>query len=327
MVVRANKKADGIGGHLSSFASSASLYDVGFNHFWQGKDDGLPGDHIYMQGHAAPGIYARAYLEGRLSEENLDNFRMEIGGNGLSSYPHPRLMPDFWEFPTVSMGLGPINSIYHARFARYLTQRRIDDASQGKVWAFLGDGETDEPETLGAISLAGRSGLGNLIWVINCNLQRLDGPVRGNGPRSCRSSKRNFRGAGLEHDQSRAHRSRNGTTSSPATSTGSCVRQAWKTTLDGDWQRYATEGGAVHPGGVLRDRPAPAPGGRPPERRRASATCLRMGGHDYRKLYSRLQGSRPKQPDRGTDGDPGEAPMKGWTLGRGLRGPQRRPTR
>jgi len=180
MVVRANKAADGIGGHLSSFASSASLYDVGFNHFWRGKDDGLPGDHIYMQGHAAPGIYARAFLEGRLTEENLDHFRMEIGGKGLSSYPHPRLMPEFWEFPTVSMGLGPINSIYHARFARYLTQRHIDDTSQSKVWCFIGDGETDEPETLGAISLAGRSGLGNLIWVVNCNLQRLDGPVRGN---------------------------------------------------------------------------------------------------------------------------------------------------
>ena len=145
MVVRANKVADGIGGHLSSYASSASLYEVGFNHFWNGKDDGLSGDHIYMQGHAAPGIYARAFLEGRLSEENLDNFRMEIGGKGLSSYPHPRLMPEFWEFPTVSMGLGPINSIYHARFARYLTQRHIDDASKGNIWAFLGDGETDEP--------------------------------------------------------------------------------------------------------------------------------------------------------------------------------------
>ena len=176
MVIRANKKADGIGGHLSTFASSASLYDVGFNHFFRGKDDGNPGDHIYFQGHAAPGVYARAYFEGRLHESHLDQFRMEIGGGGLSSYPHPRLMPDFWEFPTVSMGLGPINSIYHARFNRYLHNRRIDDTSESRVWCFVGDGECDEPETLGSIALAGREELDNLMWVINCNLQRLDGP-------------------------------------------------------------------------------------------------------------------------------------------------------
>ncbi|MCY4663591.1 MAG: pyruvate dehydrogenase (acetyl-transferring), homodimeric type, partial [Acidimicrobiaceae bacterium] len=162
MVIRANKIADGIGGHLSTFASSASLYEVGFNHFFKGKDDGLVGDHIYFQGHAAPGVYARAFLEGRLTEQELDNFRMEVGGNGLSGYPHPRLMPDFWEYPTVSMGLGPINSIYHARFNRYMHHRRIDDTSASTVWCFLGDGECDEPETLGAIALAGRSGLDNL---------------------------------------------------------------------------------------------------------------------------------------------------------------------
>ncbi|MCY3618303.1 MAG: pyruvate dehydrogenase (acetyl-transferring), homodimeric type, partial [Acidimicrobiaceae bacterium] len=195
MVIRANKTADGIGGHLSTFASSASLYEVGFNHFFKGKDDGLVGDHIYFQGHAAPGVYARAYLEGRLSERQLDNFRMEVGGNGLSSYPHPRLMPDFWEYPTVSMGLGPINSIYHARFNRYIHNRRIDDTSESTVWCFLGDGECDEPETLGAISLAGRNGLDNLKWVVNCNLQRLDGPVRGNS-KIIQELEGVFRGAG-----------------------------------------------------------------------------------------------------------------------------------
>ena len=157
-VVRANKAADGIGGHLSTFASSASLYEIGFNHFFRGKDDGTAGDHIYFQGHAAPGVYARAFLERRLEEADLDHFRREIGrtGRGLSSYPHPRLMPDFWEFPTVSMGLGPLTALYHARFNRYLQNRELDDTSQSRVWAFLGDGECDEPETLGALSLATR---------------------------------------------------------------------------------------------------------------------------------------------------------------------------
>ncbi|HMC51704.1 MAG TPA: pyruvate dehydrogenase (acetyl-transferring), homodimeric type, partial [Acidimicrobiales bacterium] len=151
MVTRANTVSEGIGGHLSTYASSASLCEVGFNHFFRGKDDGQAGDQIYFQGHAAPGIYARAFLEGRLSEDQLDHFRMELGGKGLSSYPHPRLMPDFWEFPTVSMGLGPINAIYQARFNRYLLHRRITDTSRSKVWCFVGDGECDEPETLGAL--------------------------------------------------------------------------------------------------------------------------------------------------------------------------------
>jgi pyruvate dehydrogenase E1 component len=195
MVIRANKKADGIGGHLSTFASSASLYEVGFNHFFRGKDDGLPGDHVYIQGHAAPGIYARAFLEGRLDESQLDNFRQEVDSGGLSSYPHPRLMPEFWEYPTVSMGLGPISSIYQARFNRYLHNRSIDDTTQTKVWCFLGDGECDEPETLGSISLAAREQLDNLVWVVNCNLQRLDGPVRGNG-KIIQELEAIFRGAG-----------------------------------------------------------------------------------------------------------------------------------
>jgi pyruvate dehydrogenase E1 component len=181
MVVRANKLDPGIGGHISTYASAATLYEIGFNHFFRGKDNNSQGDQIYFQGHAAPGIYARAYLEGRLDAEHLNNFRHELRkGGGLSSYPHPRLMPDFWEFPTVSMGLGPIMAIYQARFNKYLENRGLKAKSNSKVWAFLGDGETDEPETLGAISLAAREKLDNLIFVINCNLQRLDGPVRGN---------------------------------------------------------------------------------------------------------------------------------------------------
>lgn len=183
MVVRANRELNGIGGHISTYASAATLLEVGFNHFFRGKDDPSGGDIIYFQGHAAPGIYARAMLEGRISEEDLNNFRRELSSNkrGLSSYPHPWLMPKFWEFPTVSMGLGPIMAIYQARFSRYLEDRGILDTSDQKIWAFLGDGETDEPESLGAITLASREKLDNLIFVINCNLQRLDGPVRGNG--------------------------------------------------------------------------------------------------------------------------------------------------
>ena len=182
MVVKANKAESGIGGHISTYASAATLYEIGFNHFFRGKGEEYDGDQIYFQGHAAPGIYARAFLEGRLSIEKLRNFRRELApGGGLSSYPHPRLMPDFWEFPTVSMGLGPLQAIYQARFNRYLEDRGLKKNTGSKVWAFLGDGETDEPETLGAITLASREKLDNLIFVINCNLQRLDGPVRGNG--------------------------------------------------------------------------------------------------------------------------------------------------
>jgi pyruvate dehydrogenase E1 component len=195
MVVRANRASDGIGGHISTYASAATLYEVGFNHFFRGKKDN-EGDVIYFQGHASPGIYARAFLEGRISVEQLQNFRRESApGGGLSSYPHPWLMPDFWEFPTVSMGLGPIMSIYQARFQRYLEDRGLKKPSPAKVWAFLGDGETDEPESLGAISLAAREKLDNLIFVVNCNLQRLDGPVRGNG-QIIQELEAVFRGAG-----------------------------------------------------------------------------------------------------------------------------------
>ena len=196
MVVRGNRASDGIGGHISTYASAATLYEIGFNHFFRGKSKDGGCDLVYFQGHASPGIYARAYLEGRLPVEKLHNFRRELAaGGGLSSYPHPWLMPDFWEFPTVSMGLGPIMSIYQARFCRYLEDRGLKKPSSGKVWAFLGDGETDEPESLGAISLAAREKLDNLIFVINCNLQRLDGPVRGNG-QIIQELEAIFRGAG-----------------------------------------------------------------------------------------------------------------------------------
>jgi pyruvate dehydrogenase E1 component len=195
MVVRANRKPGDLGGHIASFASSATLYDVGFNHFWRAPSADHPGDILYIQGHSSPGIYARSFLEGRISENQLDNFRMEVDGKGISSYPHPWLMPDYWQTPTVSMGLGPISAIYQARFLKYLEHRGLIAPSDRKVWCFLGDGETDEPESLGAIGVAGREGLDNLVFVINCNLQRLDGPVRGNG-KIIQELEGSFRGAG-----------------------------------------------------------------------------------------------------------------------------------
>jgi pyruvate dehydrogenase E1 component len=195
IVLNANRDSSELGGHIASFASAATLYDVGFNHFFHGKKDDHGGDLVYFQGHSSPGIYARAYLEGRLSEEQLYKFRREVDGDGLPSYPHPWLMPDFWQFPTVSMGLGPLMAIYQARFMRYLHLRDIANTDGRKVWAFLGDGETDEPESLGAISMAGRENLDNLIFVVNCNLQRLDGPVRGNG-KIIQELEGVFRGAG-----------------------------------------------------------------------------------------------------------------------------------
>lgn len=194
MVMRANDNDEGLGGHISSFSSSATLYDIGFNYFFRGNDNS-PGDLIYYQGHISPGIYSRSYLEGRINEEQLDNFRREVGGNGLSSYPHPWLMPDYWQFPTVSMGLGPIQAIYQAHVMKYQQSRELVEPNDRKVWAFLGDGECDEPESLGAISLAGREKLDNLIFVVNCNLQRLDGPVRGNG-KIIQELEGAFRGAG-----------------------------------------------------------------------------------------------------------------------------------
>lgn len=241
MVVRANKKQEGIGGHISTYASAATLYEVGFNHFFRGKGEDRSGDQIYFQGHASPGIYARAFLEGRISEGQLRNFRRELNPNGgLSSYPHPWLMPDFWEFPTVSMGLGPLMAIYQARFNRYLEDRGLKKDTGSKVWCFLGDGETDEPEALGSISLPARAKLDNLIFVINCNLQRLDGPVRGNDS-IIQELERMFRGAGwnvikvlwgkdwdplLEADKD------------------GVLLQRMNETVDGEWQKYTVESGA-----------------------------------------------------------------------------------
>jgi pyruvate dehydrogenase E1 component len=241
MVVRANKESDGIGGHISTYASAATLYEVAFNHFLRGRD-GHEGDFVFFQGHASPGIYARAFLEGRLSEEQLTNFRRELqpGAGGLSSYPHPWLMPDFWEVPTVSMGLGPIMAIYQARFNRYLEDRKLKPVTDAKVWAFLGDGETDEPESLGAITLASREKLDNLIFVINCNLQRLDGPVRGNG-QIIQELEAAFRGAGWnvikciwgsEWDQLLANDHE-----------GLLMKRMGEV-VDGEYQKYAVESGA-----------------------------------------------------------------------------------
>jgi len=195
MVVKANRADGDLGGHISSFASLANMLGIGFNHFWHAPTEHHGGDLLYIQGHSSPGVYARAFLEGRLSEEQMLNFRREVDGKGLSSYPHPKLMPDFWQFPTVSMGLGPLMAIYQARFLKYLHARQIADTAPRKVWAFCGDGEMDEPESMGAIGMAGREMLDNLIFVVNCNLQRLDGPVRGNG-KIIQELEADFRGAG-----------------------------------------------------------------------------------------------------------------------------------
>ncbi|HMF60182.1 MAG TPA: pyruvate dehydrogenase (acetyl-transferring), homodimeric type [Vicinamibacterales bacterium] len=241
MVVRGNRASEGIGGHISTYASAATLYEIGFNHFFRGKGEDGDGDSIYFQGHASPGIYSRAFLEGRLSVEQLINFRRELAPDGgLSSYPHPWLMPDFWQFPTVSMGLGPIMSIYQARFNRYLEDRGLKKPSQSKVWAFLGDGETDEPESLGAISLASREKLDNLIFVINCNLQRLDGPVRGNG-QIIQELEAIFRGAGWN-----VIKVLWGSDWDPllAADHDGILAQRMGEIVDGQYQKYAVEDGA-----------------------------------------------------------------------------------
>jgi pyruvate dehydrogenase E1 component len=282
MVTRANRDFAGIGGHISTYASSATLYEVGYNHFFRGRgESGFEGDQIYFQGHASPGMYARAFLEGRLTEENLVNFRRELQpGGGLSSYPHPWLMPNFWEFPTVSMGLGPIMAIYQARFNRYLTDRGIVDLSKKHVWAFIGDGECDEPESLGAITLASREQLDNLIFVVNCNLQRLDGPVRGNG-KIIQELEGTFRGAGwnvikviwgsdwdplLEKDEN-----------------GLLMRRMMEV-VDGQYQKYVVSGGDY----IREDF-----FGKYPELLEMVANYsdeklqkMRRGGHDPEKVYA-----------------------------------------
>jgi pyruvate dehydrogenase E1 component len=306
MVTRANTLSEGIGGHLSTYASSASLYEVGFNHFFRGKEDGLPGDQVFFQGHAAPGIYSRAFLEGRLGEVELDHFRREIGRTGLSSYPHPRLMPDFWEFPTVSMGLGPINAIYQARFNRYLLHRRLADTSKSRVWCFMGDGESDEPESLGALSVAAREQLDNLIFVVNCNLQRLDGPVRGNG-KIIQELEAVFRGAGWnvikviwgsKWDELLAR------------DTDGVLLNKMNTTVDGEFQKYAVESGAY-----IREHFF----GPDPRLRKLvehlsddELRTLPRGGHDYRKLYAAYKAAVEHE---GTPTVILAKTVKGWTLG------------
>ncbi len=308
MVHRAQRPGVGVGGHISTYASSASLYEVGFNHFFRGQDHPGGGDQIFFQGHASPGMYARAFMEGRLTEKQMDGFRQELShdGGGLSSYPHPRLMPEFWQFPTVSMGLGPINAIYQARFNRYLHGRGIKDTSDQNVWAFLGDGECDEPETLGAISLAARDGLDNLTFVINCNLQRLDGPVRGNG-KIIQELESIFGGAGWnvikvvwgrEWDELLAM-DREG-----------ALVDLMNNTTDGDYQTFKAESGAY-----VREHFF----GRDPRTAAMVANwsdekiwALKRGGHDYRKLFAAYKQASEK------NGKPTvilAKTIKGWTLG------------
>lgn len=240
MVMRANDNDEGLGGHIASFASSATLYDVGFNHFFRGNDGDKPGDLVYFQGHVSPGMYARSFVEGRLDESHLDNFRREVDGGGLSSYPHPWLMPDYWQFPTVSMGLGPIKAIYQAHVMRYMNARGLVDIGDRKVWAFLGDGECDEPESLGAIALAGREKLDNLIFVINCNLQRLDGPVRGNS-KIVQELEGVFRGAGWNVVKVLWGR---GWDDLLARDKTGLLQQRMNEVVDGEMQNYKANGGA-----------------------------------------------------------------------------------
>ena len=282
MVVRANKKFSGLGGHISTFASAATLYQVGFHHFFRGRgENGFDGDMIYFQGHASPGIYAHAFLEGRLSAAQLDNFRRELEpGGGLSSYPHPWLMPDFWEFPTVSMGLSPISAIYQAKFNRYLRDRGLRDPQNRKVWAFLGDGETDEPETLGAITLASREKLDNLIFVVNCNLQRLDGPVRGNG-KIIQELETAFRGAGW--NVIKVIWSGDWDPLIEADNTGLLI-QRMNETLDGEYQKYVVESGAYFRReffGKVPELAALVKGYSDDQ-----LHGLRRGGHDPAKVYA-----------------------------------------
>ncbi len=240
MVVRANKRDPSLGGHISSFASSATLYDVGFNYFFRGPQDDSPGDLIYYQGHSSPGIYARSFLEGRLTRQQLDNFRRDVDGQGLSSYPHPYLMPDYWQFPTVSMGLGPMMAVYQAHLMKYLANRGLVSHSNRKVWAFLGDGECDEPEVLGCLSLAGRESLDNLIFVVNCNLQRLDGPVRGNG-KIIQELEGYFRGAGWNVIKVIWGRHWDPLFANDATGE---MQHRMDEAVDGEYQNYKARGGA-----------------------------------------------------------------------------------
>jgi pyruvate dehydrogenase E1 component len=307
MVLRANSMSPGIGGHLATYASAASLYEVGFNHFFRGKDAAGMGDQVFMQGHAAPGAYARAFLEGRLSESQLDHFRREVvPGQGLSSYPHPRLMPDFWEFPTVSMGLGPLAAVYQARFNRYLHNRGIKDTSQSRVWAFLGDGETDEPEALGALSIAAREGLDNLVFVVNCNLQRLDGPVRGNG-KIVQELEATFRGAGW--NVIKVIWSRQWDDLLARDVEGVLVARMGDV-LDGEAQKYSVETGAYIRNHFFGSDPRLLD--LVSHLSDDEIKSLRRGGHDYRKLYAAYLAATVHE------GGPTvilAQTVKGWTLG------------
>ncbi len=306
MVDRANHRFEGQGGHLSTYASAASLYEVGFNHFFRGKGDGRYGDQVFFQGHAAPGVYARAFLEGRMTESQLERFRREVGGGGLSSYPHPRRMPDFWEFPTVSMGLGPLNAVYQARFNRYLFQREIADTSDANVWCFVGDGELDEPESMAALSLGARERLDNLIFVVNCNLQRLDGPVRGNG-KVIQELESIFRGMGWNvikvvwgtaWDELLAR------------DIDGVLVNKMNSTVDGEFQKYAVESGEY----IREHFFGPDPRLRAMVQHLSDDDLQRLprGGHDYRKLYAAYKAALEHV------GSPTvilAKTVKGWTLG------------
>ncbi|MGW2483415.1 pyruvate dehydrogenase (acetyl-transferring), homodimeric type [Streptomyces sp. NPDC001571] len=313
MVSRAQRPGIGVGGHIATFASSASLYDVGFNHFFRGKDEGDGGDQIFFQGHASPGIYARAFLLDRLSEQQLDAFRQEKSKApyGLSSYPHPRLMPDFWEFPTVSMGLGPLGAIYQARMNRYMQARDIADTSKSHVWAFLGDGEMDEPESLGQLSIAARENLDNLTFVVNCNLQRLDGPVRGNG-KIIQELESQFRGAGWNVIKLIWDRSWDPLL---AQDRDGILVNRMNTTPDGQFQTYATE-----TGGYIRDHFFGDD-----QRLRAMVEGmtdqqilhLGRGGHDHKKIFAAFAAAKAHK------GQPTVIlahTVKGWTLGPNFEG-------
>jgi pyruvate dehydrogenase E1 component len=308
MVSRANRPGLGVGGHIATYASAASLYEVGFNHFFRGKDHGESGDQVFFQGHASPGIYARAFLEGRLTENQLNGFRQELShpGGGLPSYPHPRLMPDFWEFPTVSMGLSAIDAVHQARFNRYLLARQIKDTSRSHVWCFLGDGEMDEPEARGAISLAAREELDNLTFVINANLQRLDGPVRGNG-KIIQELEATFRGAGWNVIKVIWGRDWDPLL---AKDTDGVLVNKMNTTPDGQFQTYAVETGAYTRENFF--------GGDPRLRALVEHMSddeirnLSRGGHDYRKVYAAFKSATEHV------GQPTVIlahTIKGWTLG------------
>ena len=309
MVHRAQRPGISVGGHISSYASSASLYEVGFNHFFNGPEtDG--GDQIYYQGHASPGIYARAFMEGRISEDRMDGFRQELShgglGRGLPSYPHPRLMPDFWQFPTVSMGLGPEAAIYQARFNRYLHDRGIKDTSRQHVWAFLGDGETDEPEALGHLGMAAREGLDNLTFVINCNLQRLDGPVRGNG-KIIQELESVFRGAGWNVIKVVWGREWDGLL---AKDTEGALVHLMNETVDGDYQTFKAESGAFVRENFFNKDPRTA--ALVADYTDDQIWKLKRGGHDYLKLYAAYKAAMEHT------GQPTvilAKTIKGWTLG------------